>query len=42
MAKRLVNKFGIETLEIIEKDIQKLQEVEGIGTKRIAMIKSLG
>lgn len=39
MAKRLVNKFGIETLEIIEKDIQKLQEVEGIGTKRIAMIK---
>jgi glycerate kinase len=41
MAKRLVNKFGIETLEIIEKDIQKLQEVEGIGTKRIAMIKKV-
>ncbi|NLJ49200.1 MAG: ATP-dependent RecD-like DNA helicase [Candidatus Atribacteria bacterium] len=39
MAKRLVNKFGTNTLKIIEKDIQKLQEVEGIGAKRIAMIK---
>ena len=39
MAKRLVNKFGNETLEIIENDIQKLKEVEGIGTKRITMIK---
>jgi exodeoxyribonuclease V alpha subunit len=38
MAKRLVSKFGIETLNIIEADIKKLHEVEGIGDKRIEMI----
>lgn len=37
-AKRLVKEFGVETLDIIENDIQKLREVEGIGEKRIEMI----
>lgn len=40
MAKRLVEKFGEETLDIIEKSSERLQEVEGIGTKRIGMIKT--
>ncbi|MGC2063146.1 MAG: ATP-dependent RecD-like DNA helicase [Thermodesulfovibrionales bacterium] len=40
MAKRLVGKFGEETLDIIEKSSARLQEVEGIGTKRIEMIKT--
>lgn len=39
MAKRLVSKFGLETLNIIETDIKKLLEVEGIGDKRIEMIQ---
>ncbi|OHE57115.1 MAG: recombinase RecD [Thermodesulfovibrio sp. RBG_19FT_COMBO_42_12] len=39
MAKRLVSKFGLETLNIIETDIKKLHEVEGIGDKRIEMIQ---
>jgi len=40
MAKRLVGKFGEETLDIIEKSSERLQEVEGIGAKRIGMIKT--
>ncbi len=40
MAKRIVKKFGKETLDIIEKDYEKLTEVEGIGEKRIQMIKN--
>ena len=39
MAKRLVSQFGLETLTIIETDIQKLHKVEGIGGKRIEMIR---
>lgn len=39
MAKRLVFKFSVETLNIIENDIQRLREVEGIGDKRIEMIQ---
>jgi exodeoxyribonuclease V alpha subunit len=39
IAKRLVSQFGLETLNIIETDIQKLHEVEGIGEKRIQMIR---
>jgi len=39
MAKRLVGKFGLDTLDIIEKDTNRLQEVDGIGEKRIAMIR---
>ena len=39
MAKRIVMKFGKDTLDIIEHDIEKLAEVEGIGKKRIEMIR---
>jgi exodeoxyribonuclease V alpha subunit len=39
MAKRIVKRFGKETLEIIEKDLESLREVEGIGEKRVEMIK---
>lgn len=39
MAKRLVTKFGLETLAIIESDIKKLHTVEGFGEKRIALIR---
>jgi exodeoxyribonuclease V alpha subunit len=34
MARRLVTRFGVETLTIIETDIKRLCEVEGIGDKR--------
>ncbi len=40
MAKRLVSAFGITTLDIIEKNIERLREVEGIGEKRVAMIST--
>jgi len=40
MAKRIVKKFGKDTLEIIENSIDKLSEIEGIGSKRIEMIKT--
>ena len=39
MAGRLVQKFGVETLEVIENEPDRLQEVEGIGPKRVQMIK---
>jgi len=39
MAGRIVKKFGKETLSIIEDDIGRLAEIEGIGKKRIAMIE---
>ena len=39
MAKRIVKKFEKETLDIIEQEIEKLTEVDGIGRKRIEMIK---
>jgi exodeoxyribonuclease V alpha subunit len=38
MAERIVKKFAMETLDIIEKTPERLSEVEGIGPKRIAMI----
>ncbi|MFC2084853.1 ATP-dependent RecD-like DNA helicase [Bacteroidota bacterium] len=38
-ANRIVTKFGKETLEIIENDINKLLEVEGIGQKKLEDIK---
>ncbi|MCX5816468.1 MAG: helix-hairpin-helix domain-containing protein, partial [Proteobacteria bacterium] len=38
-AKRLVSKFGIETLSIIDNDIERLNEVPGIGEKRVEMIR---
>jgi len=39
MAKRIVKKFGLKTLDIIEKDIRQLSTVDGVGPKRIAQIK---
>jgi exodeoxyribonuclease V alpha subunit len=39
MAKRIVKKFGKDTLEVIEHEIKKLAGVEGIGEKRIDMIE---
>ncbi len=39
MAKRLVDRFGVETLDIIENRSSRLAEVGGIGEKRIEMIR---
>ncbi|MFO7560025.1 MAG: ATP-dependent RecD-like DNA helicase [Desulfobacterales bacterium] len=39
MAKRIVKKFGKETLDVIERNIEQLGDIDGIGRKRIAMIK---
>ena len=39
-ADRIVNRFGINTLEIIENDINRLTIVDGIGRKRISCIKN--
>jgi exodeoxyribonuclease V alpha subunit len=39
MAKRIVKKFEKETLDIIEQEVEKLTEIDGIGKKRIEMIK---
>jgi exodeoxyribonuclease V alpha subunit len=38
-AKRIVNHFGLETLDIIETQIDRLIEVNGIAKKRISIIK---
>ncbi|MCD7708635.1 MAG: ATP-dependent RecD-like DNA helicase [Clostridiales bacterium] len=38
-AKRIVNKFGKDTLEILDADPDILIEVEGIGAKRVKQIK---
>ena len=39
MAKRIVHQFGIKSLDIIEKDIVRLSEIDGIGKKRVEMIQ---
>ncbi len=39
MAKRIVKRFGKDTLDIIEADVEKRAEVDGIGSVRIGMIK---
>lgn len=39
MARRIVKVFGIKSLDIIEHDIAKLLQVDGIGTKRLQMIR---
>lgn len=39
MAKRIVKRFGSETLSVIEEEPERLTEVEGVGDKRIEMIK---
>jgi exodeoxyribonuclease V alpha subunit len=38
MARRIAEKFGPYTLEVIENDIGRLAEVAGIGAKRVTMI----
>jgi exodeoxyribonuclease V alpha subunit len=38
MAKRIAETFGPYTLEILENDIRRLTEVDGIGPKRLEMI----
>lgn len=38
-AKRIVQQFGTDTLEIIETDVQRLMEVPGIGRKRVDKIR---
>jgi exodeoxyribonuclease V alpha subunit len=40
MAKRIVALFGEQTLDVIERRVQSLEEVEGIGPKRIEMIRT--
>ncbi|MDD5659459.1 MAG: ATP-dependent RecD-like DNA helicase [Actinomycetota bacterium] len=39
MAKRIVCHFKEKTLEILDKDLDRLKEIEGFGAKRISMIK---
>ena len=38
-AERIVKHFGLETLEVIEKQLERLREVEGVGPKRIDIIR---
>ncbi|MCC0641212.1 MULTISPECIES: ATP-dependent RecD-like DNA helicase [unclassified Clostridioides] len=38
MAKRIIDKFGVDTLDIIQNYPEKLQEVEGIGSKKVKQI----
>jgi exodeoxyribonuclease V alpha subunit len=40
MAKRIVKMFKEKTLDVIENEIDKLVDVEGIGQKRIGMIRT--
>ncbi|MCF8110230.1 MAG: ATP-dependent RecD-like DNA helicase [Desulfobacteraceae bacterium] len=40
MAERIVECFGKSSLEVIEKEPERLKEVEGIGKKRIEMIRA--
>jgi len=37
-ARRIVNHFGRETLEVIDNDPQRLSEVAGVGHKRVSML----
>ncbi|MFO7963817.1 MAG: ATP-dependent RecD-like DNA helicase [Desulfobacterales bacterium] len=39
MADRIVQRFGKNTLNILEKEIEKLTRIAGIGKKRVEMIK---
>ncbi|WP_287771075.1 ATP-dependent RecD-like DNA helicase [Megasphaera sp.] len=38
LAHRIVARFGKDTMEILEKDAQRLLEIEGIGPKKLAVI----
>ncbi len=40
MAERIVSRFGKKTLDIIENKITRLTEIDGIGEKRIGMIRA--
>lgn len=40
LARRLVKKFGIDTLDVIDENPGRLREVEGIGKHRLEKIKS--
>jgi exodeoxyribonuclease V alpha subunit len=37
-AKKIVEKFGEKTMEILDNDIERLREIEGIGDKKIEII----
>jgi len=39
LAERIVKKFGAQTLEVLENDIDQLGSVAGIGAKRLALIQ---
>ena len=39
LAERIVEKFGQNTLSIVDQQLEKLGEIEGIGRKRLVMIK---
>ncbi|MFC1883465.1 ATP-dependent RecD-like DNA helicase [Thermodesulfobacteriota bacterium] len=39
MAKRITKRFGEKTLDVIDRDIEMLERVDGIGSKRINMIQ---
>ena len=39
MATRIVNKFGMDTMDVIEQAPEKLREVSGLGKKRVDTIK---
>ncbi len=39
-AKRIVNHFKLKTLDVIENEIDKLADVDGIANKRVEMIRS--
>ncbi len=38
MAKRIIDKFGVDTLDVIQNTPHRLSEVEGIGSKKIKQI----
>ena len=38
-AKLIAGKFGLETIDVIESDIERLYEVSGIGKKRVELIR---
>lgn len=40
MASRIVNKFGMDTIDVIEQEPDKIAGVEGIGRKRVEMIQA--
>ncbi|RDY22828.1 ATP-dependent RecD-like DNA helicase [Romboutsia maritimum] len=38
MAKRIIDKFGVNTLEVIQNTPERLEEVEGVGKKKVKQI----